>query len=144
MAAPNGAQRKINHFAHPGPTAKRFLETNDAGHEQKGATTKKKDTLAPLKDPFTGTPYDAGSQALIAQKPRQAEDLTNRRLVRRNSTRRHGQDTKGSLLGGSGVVISRVINPLIWVVSIVTLLVTLLITTHEPPSTGFIQRLRLI
>ena len=40
-----GAQRsatKKKHFAHPGPTAKNFLETNDAGHEQKGATTKKK------------------------------------------------------------------------------------------------------
>ena len=38
------------------------------------------------------------------------------------------------LLGGSGVVISRVISPLIWVISIVTLLISLLITTHEPPS----------
>ena len=38
------------------------------------------------------------------------------------------------LLGGSGVVISRVISPLIWVtISIVTLLTTLLITTHQPP-----------
>ena len=27
-----------------------------------------------------------------------------------------------------------VVGPLIWVVSIVTLLITLLITTHEPPS----------
>ena len=39
-----GAQRsatKRKHFAHPGPTAKKILETNDAGHEQKGATTKK-------------------------------------------------------------------------------------------------------
>ena len=44
VAAPNGAQQK-KHFAHPGPTAKNFLETNDAGHEQKGATTKK-NTLA--------------------------------------------------------------------------------------------------
>ena len=35
-----------------------------------------------------------------------------------------------SILGGSGVVISRAIRPLIWVISIVTLL----ITTHEPPS----------
>ena len=41
---------------------------------------------------------------------------------------------KGTLLGGSWVVISRVISPLIWVISIVTLLLTLLITTHEPPS----------
>ena len=48
------------------------------------------------------------------------------------------------LLGGSGVVISGVIgvplrvrgdiSPLIWVISIVTLLITLLITTHEPLS----------
>ena len=30
---------------------------------------------------------------------------------------------------------SGVISPLIWVLSIVTLLITLLITTHEPPST---------
>ena len=34
-------------------------------------------------------------------------------------------------LGGSWVVISRVISPLI---CIVTLLITPLITTHEPPS----------
>ena len=40
----------------------------------------------------------------------------------------------GGLLGGSGVVISGVISPLIWLISIVTLLITLLITTHEPPS----------
>ena len=39
-------------------------------------------------------------------------------------------------LGGSWVVISGVISPLIWVVCIVTPLVTLLITTHEPPSRG--------
>ena len=29
---------------------------------------------------------------------------------------------------------SRVLNPLVWVISIVTLLITLLITTHGPPS----------
>ena len=40
------------------------------------------------------------------------------------------QDTGQSLLGGSGVVISRVISPLRWVIS----KVTRLITTHEPPS----------
>ena len=39
-----------------------------------------------------------------------------------------------ALLGGSWVVISGVISPLICVVSIVTLLITLLRTTHEPPS----------
>ena len=37
-------------------------------------------------------------------------------------------------VGGSGVVISRVISPVIWVISIVTLRITLLITSHEPPS----------
>ena len=38
------------------------------------------------------------------------------------------------LLGGSWVVISRVISPLMWVISIATLFVTLLITTPEAPS----------
>ena len=38
------------------------------------------------------------------------------------------------MLGGSWVVISGVTSPRIWVISIVTLLITLLITTHEPPS----------
>ena len=38
------------------------------------------------------------------------------------------------LLGGSWVVISGVTSPLTWVISIVTLLITLLITSHEPPS----------
>ena len=41
------------------------------------------------------------------------------------------------LLGGSGVVISRVISPLIRVISIVILVITLLIATHEPPSSGW-------
>ena len=36
------------------------------------------------------------------------------------------------VLGGSWVVISGAISPLIWVISIVTLL----ITTHEPPSSN--------
>ena len=40
----------------------------------------------------------------------------------------------GPLLGGSWVVISGVINPLIWVIIIVTLLIIPLITAHEPPS----------
>ena len=39
-----------------------------------------------------------------------------------------------TLSGGSWVVISGVIHPLIWVITIVTLLITLLIATHEPPS----------
>ena len=38
------------------------------------------------------------------------------------------------ILGGSWVVISGVISPLIWVINIVTLLITPLITAHEPPS----------
>ena len=38
------------------------------------------------------------------------------------------------LLGGSWVVISRVISPLSWVISIVTLIISPFITTHEPPS----------
>ena len=29
-----------------------------------------------------------------------------------------------------------VISPLVWVISIVTLLITLLMATHEPPSNG--------
>ena len=37
------------------------------------------------------------------------------------------------ILGGSWVVISRVRSPLIWVITIVTLLIAPLITTHEPP-----------
>ena len=39
-------------------------------------------------------------------------------------------------LGGSWVVISGVISPLIWVIARVTLLITPHITTHEPPSWG--------
>ena len=42
--------------------------------------------------------------------------------------------TASSVLGGSAVVIHGVISPLIRVISIVTLVITLLITTHEPPS----------
>ena len=38
-------------------------------------------------------------------------------------------------LGGSWVDIRGVISPLIWVIIIVTLLITPLRTTHEPPST---------
>ena len=38
------------------------------------------------------------------------------------------------ILGGSWVVISGVISLLIWVITIVTLLITPVITTHEPPS----------
>ena len=39
-----------------------------------------------------------------------------------------------SLLGGSWVVITGVMSPLIWVITIVSLIITPLITTHEPPS----------
>ena len=39
--AQRGAKKKKKHFAHPGTTAKTFLETNATGHEQIGATTKK-------------------------------------------------------------------------------------------------------
>ena len=46
-----------------------------------------------------------------------------------------------SLLGASWVAISGVINPLIWVIIIVTLLVTPLLTTHEPPSRLSLSRL---
>ena len=55
---PTERNKKKKHFAHPGPTAKNFLETNDAGHEQKGATTKKKhpghflDPLGGLGKPY--------------------------------------------------------------------------------------------
>ena len=44
-----------------------------------------------------------------------------------------------TVLGGSGVVISRVISPLIWVISIDTPLKTLLITTTEPPSRSLLE-----
>ena len=39
-----------------------------------------------------------------------------------------------TLLGGSWVVFSGVISPLIWDIIIVTILITPLIATHEPPS----------
>ena len=44
------------------------------------------------------------------------------------------RDCACTQLGGSWVVLSGVRSPLIWVISIVALLITLLITTHEPPS----------
>ena len=46
------------------------------------------------------------------------------------------------LRGGSWVGISGVISPLIWVITIVILLITLLITTHEPPSRAWKLALR--
>ena len=39
--AQRGATKKEKHVAHPETTAKKNLETNDTGHEQKGATKKK-------------------------------------------------------------------------------------------------------
>ena len=45
----------------------------------------------------------------------------------------HSRDGEG-LLGGSWVVMSRVISSLRRVISIATLLRTRLVTTHEPPS----------
>ena len=39
-----------------------------------------------------------------------------------------------TLLGGSRVVLSRAISPLIWVITIVVLLIVPLMTTHETPS----------
>ena len=39
-----------------------------------------------------------------------------------------------AVLGGSWVVIRTVISPFIWVITISTVIVTPLITTHEPPS----------
>ena len=53
--------------------------------------------------------------------------------VRDESSSLH-EGVHSELLGGSWVGISGVISPLIWVMSIVTLLISLLITTHEPPS----------
>ena len=43
------------------------------------------------------------------------------------------------LLGGSWVVISGVISPLVRVISIATLLITLLVTTHELQGLGFVE-----
>ena len=37
-------------------------------------------------------------------------------------------------LGGSWVAITGVISPLLWVIIVVTVLITSLITTHEPPT----------
>ena len=59
------AQQK-RHFAHPGTTATKIKETNDTGHEQKGATKKKKTThslrpwTAMLTHFFSGATFPAG------------------------------------------------------------------------------------
>ena len=42
------------------------------------------------------------------------------------------------MLGGSWVVISRVISPLKWGITTVTLLTTPLKITHEPPSRAWV------
>ena len=52
------------------------------------------------------------------------------RIAAKNSCRISSQE----LLGGSWVVRSGVISPLIWVINIATLLISSLINTHEPPS----------
>ena len=44
-----------------------------------------------------------------------------------------GSEVSSTLLGGSWVVISGVINPFIWLVTTVILLTNLLIAHHEPP-----------
>ena len=46
----------------------------------------------------------------------------------------YGRGLLGVILGGSWVVISGVVSPLVWVLSGVTLLIAPLISTHEPPS----------
>ena len=46
---------------------------------------------------------------------------------------------EGVLLGGSWVVVSMVISPLIWVRTIVTLPIAPLISTHEHPSIGCVR-----
>ena len=51
--------------------------------------------------------------------------------------------TLAQILGGSWLVISGVISPPIWVVTMVTLLITPRITTHEPPSRILAQELSL-
>ena len=57
-------------------------------------------------------------------------------LARKDALKTVGLRGFRAVLGGSWVVISGVISPLIWVITIVILLITLLITTHEPPSRG--------
>ena len=47
---------------------------------------------------------------------------------------RDGRSVFLSLTGGSWVVINGVIRPLMWLITILTLLITTLITPHENPS----------
>ena len=51
---PTGRNKK-KHFAHPGTTAKKNLETNDTGHEQKGATTNNNEKPTHSLRPWTAT-----------------------------------------------------------------------------------------
>ena len=46
----------------------------------------------------------------------------------------------GVILGGSWVVTSGVISPLIWVITTVALLIAPLRTTHEPPSNNLMSQ----
>ena len=48
------------------------------------------------------------------------------------------------LLGGSWVVISGIRSPLIWVITIVILLITLHITSHERRSRGLGFKIRIL
>ena len=60
---------------------------------------------------------------------------TDRQTDRQSTTRYYDILHYTTLPGGSWVVISGVISPLIRVINIATLLIAPLITTHEPPST---------
>ena len=65
----------------------------------------------------------------MTQQPRQILVWTDSDGIRKKR-RSILRTSQGTLLGGSWVVISGFISPLIWVISIVTLL----ISTHEPLS----------
>ena len=57
-------------------------------------------------------------------------------FLRHNKEQTHvlGAFSLAVLLGGSQLVISGVICPLIWVITIVTLFITPLLTSHDSPS----------
>ena len=76
------------------------------------------------------------SQRTLLQKIVEVRNRDFKGLYQTMHARLKSQD---GLLGGSGVVMRRVISPLIWVISLVTLLIILLITTHDPPSKHPIQ-----
>ena len=52
----------------------------------------------------------------------------------------HSEGLGFRILGGSWVVLSGVLSPLIWGITIVTLLITRLITTDEPRSTRGVEK----